>query len=261
MTGSGISPGFASVVFDCDSTLAKIEGIDDLAGEHAAPVAALTDAAMRGEIPLEEVYGRRLELIRPRRETVEALGRAYVAALVPDARGVVAALLALGKTVRIVSGGLRPPVEALARELGLGPETVAAVAITFGADGAYQGFEHGSPLARSGGKEGVLRAWHLPRPALLVGDGATDLEARPAVDAFAAYMGVAYRPAVAAGADVVLRAPSLAPVLSLAAGPDDRARLEGSEWAGLLERGDRLLGQDAPTPGLSPNAGGGVHDT
>ncbi|HLL47609.1 MAG TPA: hypothetical protein VK399_12915, partial [Longimicrobiaceae bacterium] len=64
---------------------------------------------------------------------------------------------------------------------------------------------------------------------------------RPAVDAFAAYMGVAFRPAVAAGADVVLRDPSLAPVLALAAGPEDRARLAGSRWAGLLRRGDDLL--------------------
>lgn len=237
--------GFASVVFDCDSTLAAIEGIDELAGELAGQVRALTEEAMEGWIPLEEVYGRRLELIRPSRERVEALSRAYLDALVPDARETVAALLFLGKAVRVVSGGLRPPVEALARELGLGPEAVAAVGIRFAPDGAYLGFEEDSLLARSGGKEVVIRAWALPRPALLVGDGATDLEARPAVDAFAAYMGVAFRPPVAAGADVVLRAPSLAPVLALAAGPDDRARLEGSAWAPLLRRGDALLREDA----------------
>ena len=236
--------GFASVVFDCDSTLAAIEGIDELAGDRAGEVRALTGAAMEGTIPLEEVYGRRLERILPTRGQVEALGRAYVGALVPDARPVLAALLHLGKTVRVLSGGLRPPVEAVARELGLGPEAVAAVGVEFHPDGRYRGFERGSPLARSGGKEEVIRGWALPRPALLVGDGATDLEARPAVDAFAAYMGVAFRPPVAAGADVVLRAPSLAPVLSLAASPEDRARLRGTAWAELLARGDHLLDHD-----------------
>jgi phosphoserine phosphatase len=233
--------GFASVVFDCDSTLARIEGIDELAGPHAAGIAALTEAAMNGSVALEDVYGRRLEVIRPTRERVEALGREYVAALVPDAREVVAALLWLGKTVRVVSGGLRPPVEAVARELGLRPEDVAAVGIDFGADGAYAGFERASPLARSGGKTVVVREWNLPRPALLVGDGATDLEARPAVDAFAAYMGVAWRAPVAAAADVVLASESLAPVLALAAAEEDRARLLASEWAALLRRGDELL--------------------
>lgn len=234
--------GFAAVVFDCDSTLAAIEGIDELAGPHAEAVRALTDRAMRGEIALEEVYGRRLELIRPTRAQVDALGEAYVRALVPDARETVAALLALGKTVRVVSGGLRPPVEAVSVALGLAASHVAAVGIDFGDDGAYRGFEATSPLARSGGKETVLRAWGLPRPALLVGDGATDLEARPAVDAFAAYMGVAFRPAVAAGADVVLREPSLAPVLALAAEEEERERLREAGFGELLARGERMLG-------------------
>lgn len=233
--------GFASVVFDCDSTLVRIEGIDELAGAHAASVSALTEAAMQGLVPLEEVYGRRLEIIRPTREQTAALGRAYVDALVPDARETVEALLWLGKAVRIVSGGLHPPVVEVARALGLTDGDVAAVGIDFDADGVYRGFEHASPLARSGGKAMVIGDWHLPRPALLVGDGATDLEARPAVDAFAAYMGVAFRRAVAAGADHVLHAESLAAVLSLAADEDERERLRGSRWADLLARGDAAL--------------------
>jgi len=238
-------PGFASVVFDCDSTLARIEGIDELAGAHAEAIRALTDAAMQGSVPLEEVYGRRLEIIRPTRAQVEAVGRAYVDALVADARETVEALLWLGKTVRVLSGGLRPPVEAAARALGLQPDAVAAVGIGFDENGGYAGFERASPLARSGGKETVIRAWSLPRPALLVGDGATDLEARPAVDAFAAYMGVAFRPAVAAGADFVLRAETLAAVLSLAASEADRDRLRATHRADLLARGDAALAAGA----------------
>ncbi|HYH80250.1 MAG TPA: HAD-IB family phosphatase [Longimicrobium sp.] len=235
--------GFATVVFDCDSTLVAIEGIDELArGGHADAIRALTDAAMAGEVALEDVYARRLDIIRPTREQVEAVGRRYVETLVPDARAVVAALRWLGKTVRIVSGGLRPPVEHVARELGVPAGEVAAVGIDFDDGGAYAGFETASPLARSGGKEGVIRAWNLPRPALLVGDGATDLEARPAVDAVAAYMGVVWRPAVAEGADFLLRDASLAPVLALAASEEDRARLRASPWADVLARGEAALG-------------------
>jgi phosphoserine phosphatase len=233
--------GFASVVFDCDSTLAAVEGIDELAGAHAAEVAALTQGAMLGSLPLEQVYARRLELIAPTRAQVEALGAAYAAALVPDAREVVAALLWLGKTVRVVSGGLRPAVEAVALALGLPAGAVAAVGVSFAGDGTYAGFEHDSPLARSQGKAEVIRAWRLPAPALLVGDGATDLEARPAVDAFAAYMGVAFRAPVAAGADFVLRQRCLAPVLSLSATACVRARLREGGWEALLARGDAAL--------------------
>lgn len=241
--------GFASVIFDCDSTLVAVEGIDELSGPFRARIQALTEAAMDGSVPLEEVYGRRLELIRPTRAHLDEVGARYVATLVPHARETVAALRWLGKTVRIVSGGLLPAVVAVARELGMDDADVAAVGIDFDAHGAYAGFERESPLARSNGKAQVIRAWDLPSPALLVGDGATDAEARPAVDAFAAYMGVAWREAVAAGADYVLRAPTLAPVLALACTPEDRARLADSEWANLLREGDSALRSAGLAPG------------
>ncbi|HUE96690.1 MAG TPA: HAD-IB family phosphatase [Longimicrobiaceae bacterium] len=233
--------GARSIIFDCDSTLCGIEGIDELAGEQAAEIRALTEAAMEGALALEEVYGRRLELIRPSRARVADLGRLYIERLVEDARPTVAALRWLGKQVRIISGGLRPPVEAVARALELEAADVGAVGIAFEDDGAYADFERGSPLARSGGKAAVVRAWALERPVMLVGDGATDLEARPEVDLFVAYMGVAYRPKVAVGADIVLTAPSLAPVLAIASNAEDRHRLRESEWAGILERGLDLL--------------------
>lgn len=232
---------FRTVVFDCDSTLSDIEGIDVLAADHKDEVARLTDAAMRGEIALEQVYGRRLELARPDRARMDALARAYVERLVPDAREVVGALLAEGVDVRVVSGGLLPAVLAVARELHIPDEAVAAVDLRFDDEGAYAGFDEASPMARSGGKRVQLERWiaeGLPRPILMVGDGVTDLEARPPADAFAAYAGVILRPQVVAAADVVLRARSLAPVLALALGdgpPADPAVRE------LWVRGRSLL--------------------
>lgn len=208
---------FNTVVFDCDSTLTAVEGIDELAGGHHDEIAGLTQAAMRGEMPLEAVYGRRLEIIRPRRQDVDTLGRRYVETLVEDAREVVAALRANGIEVCIVSGGLRPAVMALARTLGLDDSRVAAVDVFFDASGSYVGYDTGSPLARAGGKREVLAAWGaLPSPVMLVGDGATDLEARDAVDLFVAFAGVAAHESVMRGAGFVIRSRSLAPVLNLA---------------------------------------------
>ena len=77
----------------------------------------------------------------------------------------------------------------------------------------------------------------MPGPVMLVGDGITDLEARPPADLFVAYAGVVERPAVVAAADVVLRTRSLAPVLALGeAGPRGRP-----EWRALFELGRALL--------------------
>ena len=206
---------FGTVVFDCDSTLSAIEGIDELAAGQREAITALTEAAMRGEVPLEKVYGTRLGLIRPDRAAIEALAARYIAAAVPDARKTVRALLARGVEVRIVSGGVRQAILPFAEWLGLGPDEVAAVELRFGDDGAYAGFDEASPLARSGGKRAVVEGWRraLPGPILMVGDGVTDLEARPVVERFVAYAGVVDRPEVTRQADVVLRDRSLLPLL------------------------------------------------
>jgi phosphoserine phosphatase len=78
---------------------------------------------------------------------------------------------------------------------------VIAVRLSFGENGEYQGFDDVSPLTTTNGKATVVQRLYLPRPVLTVGDGITDLAARPAADAFAAFTGFAYRPAVVRGAD------------------------------------------------------------
>lgn len=227
-------------MFDCDSTLSAIEGIEELGRAHRQEIARLTDAAMAGEVPLEEVYGRRLALARPDRARLEDLGRRYIETLVPDARETIAALLGEGVRVRVLSGGLLPAVRMLATALGIAAEDVAAVDVHFDGDGGYAGFDTTSPLARAGGKMVILARWraHAALPILLVGDGATDLEARDAADAFVAFAGIVERPAVTAAADAVVRANSLAPILPLALGGE--APRAGDARA-LFERGLSML--------------------
>jgi phosphoserine phosphatase len=198
---------FRTVIFDCDSTLSAIEGIEELAHAHRAEITRLTALAMNGAIPLEEVYGRRLELIRPTQADVDAV--------VPGAALTVSRLQRAGIVVQVLSGGLGPAVRILTRHLGIPDERVAAVELNFRPTGEYAGFDLASPLARSGGKRRWIESTGglLPRPTLLVGDGATDLEARPAIDAFAVFTGVIAREEVVRRADVVIAGPSLTAVL------------------------------------------------
>jgi phosphoserine phosphatase len=230
-------PKFRTVLLDCDSTLSAIEGIDELAVHCREDVERLTDAAMRGRIPLEEVYGRRLELVRPTRAAIEALGRQYVARLVPDARETIAALQAAGVDVRIISGGLLLAVLAAADAVGVSADHVAAVEISFNEDGSYAGFDGASLLAANGGKRRAIEQWNVDRPAMMVGDGNTDLEARPAVDMFVAFAGVVERPSVVGAADVVVRANSLAPLLPLALHVDE---LVQASHRSVYDRGTAL---------------------
>lgn len=202
------APAFATVVLDVDSTVAGVEGIDWLARRRgdvvARQVSQLTDDAMRGAIPLEQVYGRRLAAIRPRRDDIDALARAYVEAIAPGAVGALAKLRRAGVHVALVSSGLRPALLRLALELNVDPQDLHAVDIRFDALGTYIGFDESSPLTTSHGKRGVVAALQADRPLLMVGDGATDLAARDAADRFAAYTGFVRREPVVQKSDLVI---------------------------------------------------------
>ena len=113
--------GYDYIFFDCDSTLSTIEGIDELARLKGKfdEVKALTDAAMDGEVYLDSVYDRRLEMLAPTHEEVAGIEELYRQTVVPDAADVIDALRAAGKEIFIVSGGLLAAVRPFGRWLGV----------------------------------------------------------------------------------------------------------------------------------------------
>jgi phosphoserine phosphatase len=202
-------PRFSSVALDVDSTLAGIEGIDWLAtqrGEEIARrVAELTDRAMRGELPLDAVYGERLALIAPTRREIDTLASEYCARLAPGADVAIRSLVGAGVRIVLVSGGIREAIVPLATSLGIGEADVHAVSLRFSGDGAYAGYDEASPLATQLGKREVLVRCSLPRPLLAVGDGSTDVAMKRESDGFAAFTGFTSRPSVLAEADHVVQ--------------------------------------------------------
>lgn len=191
------------VFFDVDSTLVTIEGIDVLGGGNAE-IARLTDAAMNGEIPLDQVYGRRLEIIRPSRQAVDQLGVTYTQSLVEGARDVVAELQRAGAIVHLVTAGIEQAILPLAGALSIPHRNVHAVALRFDSAGAYEDFDRRTFLTRAGGKELVVRDVRARShgKAAFIGDGVSDLETKPAVDLFVGFGGVVVRPRVKENADV-----------------------------------------------------------
>jgi len=201
---------FATVILDADSTLSAIEGIDWLAARRGATVEREvrehTDAAMRGEIPLESVYAARLDSVQPTADDILALGDAYCAAVAPDAVRVLREGRAAGMRWIIVSGGLRQALLPLAELLGVPADDLHAVDIRFGSDGSFAGFDEANPLARAGGKPTLVRSLGgLKGPILAVGDGQTDAELQSVVGEFWAYAGFVERSNVVARADKTVR--------------------------------------------------------
>ncbi|MBW8772978.1 MAG: HAD-IB family phosphatase [Gemmatimonadetes bacterium] len=201
---SGSSP-FRSVVLDVDSTLSGIEGIDWLAAlrgpDLAARIGELTREAMDGTTPIDRLYGRRLELVRPTRAELGELARAYATSAAPGARDTIDRMRRAGLEVRVISGGIRGAILPFAAWLGLSPEAVRAVEVRTDPEGRYMDWDEASPLATPTGKEVVLRSLGLPMPVLAVGDGSTDLAMRAAGATFAAFTGFVRRDAVVRAAD------------------------------------------------------------
>lgn len=206
-------PDFASVVLDVDSTLCGVEGIDFLASrrgpEVGAEIAALTNGAMSGEIPLQSVYGKRLTIIRPTHADIAALTEAYRASVARGAAETIAALRRAAVRLALVSGGIRQAIEPVARELGFAEGDLQAVSLTFDANGNYAGFDAHSTLTTQRGKCDIvgklIADGKLPRPVLAAGDGSTDIPMAEAADTFAAYTGFARRDAVVKAAAFELR--------------------------------------------------------
>lgn len=203
-------PAYASVVIDVDSTLCGVEGIDFLAARRGpkvtAEIVALTDRAMKGEIPLESIYGHRLTMIRPTRADIAALATEYARTLAPGAGNAIDAMRRAGVRVVLVSGGIREAIAPVARTLGFDDSDLHAVSLRFDDAGNYVDFDRSSPLTTQPGKPmlvtDLMQEGRLSRPVIAVGDGATDAKLVGVVDRFAAFTGFARRANVIAVADV-----------------------------------------------------------
>jgi phosphoserine phosphatase len=206
---------FDVICFDCDSTLSRIEGIDELArrvgvGEE---MSKLTDLAMNGVVPLEAVYERRLSIIRPDQASINWLADLYIAEIVEGVKEVFASLLDQDKAVHIISGGLRQAILPLADCLGLPESHVHAVDIYFNEDGSYRNYDLNSPLARTGGKAVVVGTLKGEGSLVMVGDGKTDLEAKQSGAVVLGFGGVVDRAIVREQADFYTTEPTLLAVL------------------------------------------------
>lgn len=207
---------FAAVCFDFDSTLSRLEGIDELAVRAGVvdDIVPLTVAAMEGAIPLEQVYGRRLEIIRPGRDDIAWLADRYLDEMVGGVAATLAAIRAAGAEVFIISGGIRGAILPFAAAVGIPADNVYAVEVSFDADGAYHDFDHASPLTRADGKARICaKIQESVSPIALVGDGATDMAAKDVGAYVIGFGGVAARDAVRAKADAFVESPDLTAVL------------------------------------------------
>lgn len=200
------------IVFDVDSTLIQGEVIEMLAARAGAQaaVAAVTEAAMRGELDFAESLHRRVATLAGLpAEVLDDVGEQIE--LTPGARTTLRTLRRLGYYCGVVSGGFRQVIDPLAHELKM--DFVAANELEI-VDGKLTGRVIGPVIDRAG-KAKALRDFAAQagvpmEQTVAVGDGANDIDMLSA-----AGLGVAFnaKPALREVADASLSHPYLDTVL------------------------------------------------
>jgi len=165
------------IVFDMDSTLIQVEVIDELAKAAGVgpEVAAITEAAMRGEMDFQESFRRRLALLKG----LDASVLEQIAGQLPITEGaerLISTLRMLGYRIGILSGGFTYFAEHLKNRLNVDCVSANELAISNG---------HLTGEIRGNVVDGAMKAELLRKMAddmgislkqvIAVGDGANDL--------------------------------------------------------------------------------------
>jgi phosphoserine phosphatase len=202
------------VVLDVDSTLIQGEVIEDLAAFAGCQdeVAAITAAAMRGEIDFEQSLVQRVALLAG----VDASAVDHVrerVQLAPGARTLVRTLSRLGYHCAIVSGGFTQITDRLVAELGIEYSIANTLEV---ADGRLTGKLTG-PVVDRAEKAAALRRFAADagvplNQTVAIGDGANDLDMLDT-----AGLGIAFnaKPLVQSAADTAVNVPYLDAILFL----------------------------------------------
>ncbi|HEY4318104.1 MAG TPA: phosphoserine phosphatase SerB [Herbaspirillum sp.] len=206
---------FKLLAMDMDSTLITIECIDEIADMQGLKpqVAAITEAAMRGEIEFPESLTRRVALLKGL--DASALQRVYDErlALSMGAQPMLDAIQAAGLKTLLVSGGFTFFTERMQQRLGLDYTHANVLEIS---DGKLTGRVIGGIVDADEKQRTVERVCAelgcSTRQAIVMGDGANDLKMMGISG-----MSVAFRakPVVRRQADVALNFVGLDGILSL----------------------------------------------
>jgi len=157
-------------------------------------------------VTFQDALAARLAIMNVSRSALEGFLQDHPPLITPGIPELVQLLQSQRKSVFLVSGGFRPIINPIADILNISRDHVFANTILFDDVGEYAGFDAEEFTSRSGGKASAVR--HIKehfcvRSLVMVGDGATDLEARQpgGADLFIGFGGVAERDAVAVAAD------------------------------------------------------------
>jgi len=148
------------VLFDLDSTLVSLEGLDWLADQKGLgeQVQELTKKSMDGDVPFIEAFSKKMKILAPSMHDMQVLGEKYCRSLVSGAQETVKKLKSKGYDIGIVTSNFGVAVYPVAELLGISKKLVFANEMLFDQNGCYSGLNADNPLASNGGKAAVVKS-------------------------------------------------------------------------------------------------------
>jgi phosphoserine phosphatase len=201
-------PTITGVIFDLDSTLTTIEGIDELARCNGVQnqIIPLTHQAMNGDIAFEDIFFKRLDIISPTYDQMVWLGHYYIQHLTPGALELMHYMKKKHLKTFVVSGGYNPAVGILTKYLQIPDDHVFTNELVFDTDGNYRHVDTTIPLWKHSGKIDMFH--HIKKcyqgNYIVVGDGMSDYEMGSHADQFLCFTGVVERPQVVQKSKTIL---------------------------------------------------------
>ncbi len=183
------------ILFDLDSTLTKIEGLDEIAKWKGMEqeIAELTRLGMSGNGSFEDLLPVRLDKIAPTKSDFERLGELYAENLVEGAMDAIMNLRKNKIHVGIMSGGFIHALDPLIEILNVNKELVFANKIEFDEGGNYVRLPENQFLTKNDGKPNVIKHLKEKFPqekVVFVGDSVRDLDTVGIADKFIGFGGV-----------------------------------------------------------------------
>ncbi|MCP9753639.1 phosphoglycerate dehydrogenase [Lacihabitans sp. CCS-44] len=173
-------------IIDFDSTITKVEGLDQLAAIALAQshdgdkivqqIKELTDAGMNGELSLSESLSKRMSLLNANKKHVDILINFLLKNISDSFERNKKFLTEYADQILVVSSGFKDFIIPVIEHLGLKAKNVYANTFIYNENGDIIGVDNANVLSQTGGKINLVKSLNLDAHVSVIGDGFTDFE-------------------------------------------------------------------------------------
>lgn len=201
---------FNNVIFDFDSTLTSLEGLDEIARRKGivSQISEITALGMNGELSFDQSLRLRLKILKPTARDFAWLEKQYEKNLTLGSKKIIKKLIAQQTNVYIVTGGPRPSIENILINFGIPKENIFASCFSFDKIGMSQ-LDSNCLMTKADGKVEMVKKIAKKGKTAVIGDGMTDLRAAEQADLFIGFGGVVKRDVVKQKSKIYIEQPNL----------------------------------------------------